>query len=74
MRADEHHFSSQGQPLGVLVEIEPESHQGQHETTYEIASDTLSPTMSVSSIDSGDPEEECSVSSSRSLELVRLHA
>jgi len=56
--------------LGVLVEIEPELHQGQYETTYEIASDTLSPTMSGSSIDSDDPEEEYGVSPSHSLELL----
>ena len=72
MRADERDFSPQG--LGVLVEIEPELHQGQYETTYEIASDTLSPAMSASSIDSGGPEEEYSVSPSHSLEPVRLHA
>ena len=37
----------------MLVEIEPQPQQGWDKVTYEIASDTLSPTMTISSTDTG---------------------
>lgn len=64
---------SKGPTLSILVEIEPELYQGRDEMIYEIASDTLSPTMTVSSVDPDEPEEEDDAASSHSLlELVRL--
>ena len=55
----------------MLVEIEPGPQQGRDKVTYEIASDTLSPTMSVSSTDiDDDPEGEYDIPPSP--EPVRL--
>ena len=65
-------LSSKGQTLNVLVEIDPEPHRGRDDTTYEIASDVLSPTPSVSSIETDEPEEEDDVEfPTYSFELVR---
>jgi hypothetical protein len=57
----------------VLVEIDPEPRRGLDEATYQIASDTSSPTTTVSSIETDEPEEEYDIGSpSNSFELVRL--
>lgn len=73
VRVDERELLSfKGPTLNVLVEIEAEPHRGRDEPTYEIASDTLSPTMTVSSIDVDDPEGGHDISPSHSLEPVGL--
>ena len=54
----------------MLVEIEPEPHQDRDKVTYEIASDTLSPTMTASSTDIDDPEGEYDTPPSHSSELA----
>ena len=54
----------------MLVEIEPEPQQDRDKVTYEIASDTLSPTMTVSSTDIDDPEGEYDTPPPHSSELV----
>jgi len=64
---------SKGPTLNVLIEIDPELRRGRDDVVYEIASDTLSPTTTVSSIETDEPEEEDDVKSpSRPFELVRL--
>ena len=64
-----------GPTLSILVEIDPEPHRGQDETTYQIASDTSSPTTTVSSIETDEPEEKYDTgSSSNPFKLVRLPA
>ena len=62
---------SKGPTLNVLIEIDPELRRGRDDVVYEIASDTLSPTTTVSSIGTDDPEKEDDVRS-RPFELVRL--
>ena len=63
-----------GPTLNLLVEIDPEPRRGLDETTYEIASDTWSPTMTIASIGADEHEGECDTDAypSHSLEHVRL--
>ncbi|KAF9646649.1 hypothetical protein BDM02DRAFT_2981500 [Thelephora ganbajun] len=53
---DKGFLTSKGPTLNILVEIDLKPRQGRDGLTYEIASDIASPTMIVSSIDSGEPE------------------
>jgi len=75
-RIDEHDLpSSKGPTLNVLIEIDPGLRRGRDETIHEIASDTLSPATTVSSIETDEPEEEDDAEHpSRPLEFVRLPA
>ena len=74
IRVDERDpLSSKGPTLSILIEIDPEPHRGRDDTTYEIASDVLSPTPSVSSIETDEPEGEYDVELPlHSFELVRF--
>ena len=54
----------------MLVEIESVPQQDRDKLTYEIASDTLSPTMTVSSTDVDDPEGDYDTPPSHSSELA----
>jgi len=51
-------LSSKEPTLNLLVEIDPDPHRGRDETTYEIASDTWSPAMTVSFVGGDQHEEE----------------
>lgn len=64
-------LSSQGSTLSLLVEIDPEPRRGRDEVTYEIASDTWSPAMTISSDGASEPGEgDIDVSPSDSSRLV----
>ena len=65
--------SCNGPSSSVLVEIDPEPRRS-WEATYEIASDILSPTMTVSSVktDEDEGEHDIDIFPSRSLEPVRV--
>ena len=56
----------------MLVKIESEPQQDRDKATYEIASDTLSPTMTVSSTDIDDPEGEYDTPPSHSSEPAMI--
>lgn len=59
--------------MNLLIEIDPDPRRGRDEATYEIASDTWSPTVTVSSTgaDRREGGDDIDMSPSDSLEPVR---